>query len=59
MSIAAQWASERDLIVSVLDGGDLADALLWHGYPRRDREAEWVPVLAEPTPAVATTGCES
>jgi hypothetical protein len=43
-TIGVRWATDKDLIVNVFVGNDLAGALLWHGYPEPDRDAEWVPV---------------
>ncbi len=57
-SVVAEWLSGEDLIVSAFDGDDLLGALLWHGYPRPDPEADWVPVIAEAAPDVAAAGCE-
>ena len=47
VTIAVEWASEEDLVVSAFDGDDLIGALLWHSYPHPDPEAKWVPTLAE------------
>lgn len=45
-AIGLHWATERDLIVSVFVGDDLAGALLWCNYPEPDRDPEWVSAAA-------------
>ena len=45
-TIVVHRETEKDLIVSVFVGDDLAGALLWHRYPEPDRDAAWVSVAS-------------
>lgn len=43
---AVHWATDKDLIVSVFVGDELAGAVMWCDYPEQKDKSEWVPVAS-------------